>query len=101
MDFVENFKMSSSSQTVKFSSLPKNKPYLNEHIEKVQTRYGETILLTLRESALSRVKIFLPKRYGVQFTEANITSINEKSVLLSLKYMGTNPDSNRYILELV
>jgi hypothetical protein len=100
MDLVENFKMASSCQTVEVSSLTKDKPYLIEHVERVQTRYGEAILLTLRESPVSFVKLFLPKRYGVQFSEANITSINERSVSLSIKYMGTCPDSNSYILEL-
>jgi hypothetical protein len=60
MDLVEKFKMASSCQTVKVSSLIKDKPYLIEHvilhltehliehIEKVQTRYGEAVLLTLK-----------------------------------------------------
>jgi hypothetical protein len=81
--------MASSCQTVKVSYLTKDKPYLIEHFERVQTRYGEAILLTLRESPASFVKIFLPKRYGVQFSEENISSINERSVSLSIKYKGT------------
>jgi hypothetical protein len=100
MDLVEKFKMASSCQTVKFSSLTKNKPYQTEHVERVQTRYGEAILLTLRELPASFVKIYLPKRYGVQFSVENISSINERSVSLSIKYKGTCPDSNSYILEL-
>jgi hypothetical protein len=83
MDLVEKFKMVSSCQTVKISSLTKDKPYLIEHVERIQTRYGEAILLTLRESPASFVKIFLPKRYGVQFSEDNISSINERSFTLS------------------
>jgi hypothetical protein len=101
MDLVEKFKMSSSCQTVKDSSLTVDKTYLIEHVERVQTRYGEAILLTLRESQRSYLKIFLPKLYGVLFSEANITSINERSISPSLKYMGTCPDSNSYILQLM
>jgi hypothetical protein len=100
MDLVEKFKMASSCRTVKVSSLMKDKPYLIEHVERVQTRYGETILLTLRDSPASFVKIFLPKRYGIQFSEDNMSSINERSVSLFIKYKGTCPDSNSYILEL-
>jgi hypothetical protein len=36
----------------------KDKPYLIEHVERVQTRYGEAIVLTLIESPASFVKIF-------------------------------------------
>jgi hypothetical protein len=71
-----------------------------ERAEKIQTRYGEAVLLTLIESPQSCVKVFLPKRYGALFTEADLTSINEKSVALALRYRGTCPTSNSYILEI-
>jgi hypothetical protein len=58
MDLVEKIKMASSCQTLKVSSLTKDKPYQIEHVERVQTRYSEAILLTLRESPASFVKIF-------------------------------------------
>jgi hypothetical protein len=58
MDLVGKFKMASSCQTVKVSSLMKDKPYLIEHVEKVQIRYGEAVLLNLRESPLSCEDIF-------------------------------------------
>jgi hypothetical protein len=74
MDLLENLRW---LLPVNVSSLMKDKPYLIEHVEEIQTRYGEAVLLTLRESPLSFVKIFLPKRYGVLFTEANLVSINE------------------------
>jgi hypothetical protein len=62
MDLVEKFKLAASSQTVKISSLTKDKAYLIEHVESVQTRCCEAILLTLRELPATFVKIFLPKR---------------------------------------
>jgi hypothetical protein len=75
-------------------------PYPIERTENVQTKYGETIILTLEESPQTFVKVFLPKRYGSVFTDNNLHSINVKSVSLNLKYIGTSPDSNSYILEI-
>jgi hypothetical protein len=51
-------------------------PYPMESAEKIQTRYGEAALLTLKESPQACVKVFLPRRYGALFTEADLTSIN-------------------------
>jgi hypothetical protein len=73
-------------------------PYPIESAEKIQTRYGETILLTLKESTQTFVKVFLPKRYGDLFTDDDIKSVNEKSVIYALKYRGTI--SNSFVFEI-
>jgi hypothetical protein len=72
-------------------------PYAIERVEKIQTRYGETIL-TLKESPQTFVKVFLPKRYGELFTEDDIKSINERTVIIALRYRGTI--LNSYILKI-
>jgi len=46
------------------------------------------------------VKVFLPRRYGCLFTDDNLSAINEKTVSLYLKYIGTNTANNSYILEI-
>jgi hypothetical protein len=73
-------------------------PYPIERAEKIQTRYGETILLTLKESTETFVKVFLPERYGDLFTDDDIKSVNKKSVIRALKYCGTI--SNSFVLEI-
>lgn len=100
MDLSMKFKMTSSCQTVKISSLKTDSPYPIERAEKVHTKYGETVLLTLKESSQVYVKVFLPKRYGAQFVEDDIHSINNKTVSLALIYRGNCPTSNAYILEI-
>jgi len=77
-----------------------NTPYPIERAEKLQTRFGEAILLTLQESPQTSVKVFVPRRYGALFTDNDLHSINEKSVSLALKYLGNCPTSNSYILEI-
>jgi hypothetical protein len=52
--------------------------------ERVQTRYGETILLSIRDllnlsvrdSKPQLMKLFLPKRYAQVYKEDDITNIN-------------------------
>jgi hypothetical protein len=98
VDPATKFRMTSSCQTVRIPSLPVDRSYPIERAEKIQTRYGEAVLLTLKESPQSCVKLFLPRRYGALFTEADLTSINEKILELALKYRGTCAASNSYIL---
>jgi hypothetical protein len=100
MDLAAKFKMTSSCQTVRIPSLKMDSLYPIERAEKFQTRYGKTVLLTLQESPTAFVKVFLPKRYGELFTEDDIKSINERSVILALRYRDTCSTSNSYILEI-
>jgi len=58
------FKVTSACQTVRITYLKTDSSYPIERAEKVQTRYGEAALLTLKESSQVYVKVFLPRRYG-------------------------------------
>jgi len=58
-------------------------------------------LATLRtESLQTFLKVFLPRRYGVLFSDEEMQRINEKTLSLSLKYLGTHASTNSYILEI-
>jgi len=46
------------------------------------------------------LEVFLPRRYGVLFSHEELRRINEKTLSLSLKYLGTNTTTNSYILEI-
>jgi hypothetical protein len=78
MDLSAKFKMTSSCRSVGVSSLKMDIPFPIERAEIIQTRYGETILLSIKESTETFVKVFLPKRYGDLFTDDDITSVNKK-----------------------
>jgi len=101
MDLTTKFKMVTSCQPTKFTSLRIGTPYPTERAERVQTKYGEAILMTLRaESPHTFVKVFLPGHYGSQFSDDDLRSINDKTISLSLKYLGTDTASNSYILDI-
>jgi hypothetical protein len=92
--------MTAACPTVKISALRTDCSYPIERAEKLQTRFGETVLFTLQESPQSYVKVFLPRCYGVLFTEADPQAVNEKSLSLSIRYRVTCPASNSFISEI-
>jgi len=92
--------MISSCEQIKIGALKQKTPYRIVRKERVQTKYGETVLATLQaESPQTFLKVFLPRRYGVLFSD-ELRLINGKTLSLSLKYLGTNTTTNSYILEL-
>jgi len=100
MNVSSKFRMISSCEQIKIGALKQHTPYPIERADRVQTKYGETVLATLRaESLQTFFKVFLPRRYGVLFSE-ELRRINEKTVYLSLKYLGTHASTNSYILEI-
>ena len=80
MDLSMKFKITSACQTIRITSLKTDSSYPIERAEKVQTRYGEAILLTLKESSQVYLKMFLPRRYGALFSEDDLKSVNEKTI---------------------
>ena len=99
MDLATKFKMVAACQQAKITSLKIGMPYPIERAVRAVTKYGETILLTLQEPE-TFLKMFLLRRYGTVFSDEDLRSINDKTVSLNLKYLGTNPATNSYILEL-
>jgi len=82
MDITTKFKMVTSCQQTKITSLKIGMPYPIERAERVQTKYSEAILTNLRaESPHTFVKMFLPRRYGSIFSDDDLSAINDKSVL--------------------
>ena len=57
--------MLSSCEQIKICALKQNVPYPIERAERVQTKYGETVLATLRaESPQTFLKVFYPDVMG-------------------------------------
>ena len=65
MDLATKFKIISACQQTKITSLKIDLAYPIEHAERVQTKYGKAILITLQaETPQTFLKVFLPRRYG-------------------------------------
>ena len=93
---------------VHFTSLKVDHKYPIVNAERVRTRYGETVLLSISDNLSLSVldlkplllKVFLPKRYALVFTDEDISSINEGSSVLNLVYKGTCKKTNALILSI-
>jgi hypothetical protein len=77
MSLAKKLVESSSCDTIKIGSLDHGKPYPITQAQRVGTRCGPTILLTIRESELGLKKIFLPRRYSDVITDEDIESFNQ------------------------
>ena len=81
------------------SSLEENQKYPIEQAHRVKTRFGEAILLSIRDVAADRLcKVFLPQRYTAVFKDDDVLAINDGFAVWHLISKGRIPDSNAYQL---
>jgi hypothetical protein len=81
------------------SSLEANRKYPIEHADRVTTRFGETILLSIRDVAEDRLcKVFLPQRYTAVFKDDDVLAINDGFAVWYLVSKGRCPNSTAYQL---
>jgi hypothetical protein len=76
-------------------------PYPILHDENVQTKYGPTVVLSLKDTAVQLIRVFLPRRNGIVFTPTDIHCVNENTVAYALKYKGTCLKTRAFMLDIV
>jgi hypothetical protein len=85
---------------VRICNLVLDTPYPIFHAERIETKYGLSVLISIRENEDSCVKVFLPRRYSKCFLEEDISSINERRVNYVLIYKGLSSTFIAYILQI-
>jgi len=73
---------------------------------RVKTRYGETVLLSIRDPqnlsvndlSPALLKVFQPKRYATVITDADISSINDEQIRWNLISKGVCERTNTHVL---
>jgi dTDP-4-dehydrorhamnose reductase len=70
-------------------------------VERVYTRYGSSIVLTLWGPESRRYEVNLPRRYYGLITDYDITATNYKQIVLHLVYKGTCRLSSQHLLNIV
>jgi hypothetical protein len=58
--------------------------YPIEAARQVNTKFGDSILLSLRDGEQTLVKVFLPRRFCGAFTDENLEDINRGTLSLHL-----------------
>ena len=66
--------------------------------KRIPTKYGLSVVLTLRIAENNIVQVFLPKRYSDVVFHSDIDDINSKAVLLHLVFKGVCESSKSYLL---
>jgi hypothetical protein len=82
MDLTKKFQRVTSYNTVNVSSLDVNRKYPIIHAERIVTKFGPTVLMTLADEPDRTVKVFIPKRYGSEISDVDIADINSTKVSL-------------------
>jgi len=78
MDLAKRFEEATAYTSVNLSSLEINKLYPIFHAKRSTTKYGQTVLLSIRVSETSIVQVFLPKRYGAVISDDDMNKVNSK-----------------------
>jgi len=77
-----------ANTSISINSLIMNRPYPIVHPKRVNTMYGPTVLLSLRDSDKKFVQVFLPKRHANIVTDEDMEKINSRSMYPNLVYKG-------------
>jgi len=100
MDLGKRFEEAIAYASVSVASLEPHKRYPITRAKRLSTKYGMSVVFTLRSSDTSTVQVFLPQRYSDVVTDADIHSINSECVDLNLVYKGVCEFSKAYLLAL-
>jgi len=88
MYIAKRFEEATSRTSVNISSLVMNKLYPIVRAKRMNTKFGSTVLLSIRDSDENIVQIFLRKRYSDVVSDDDMENINSKAFYLNLVYKG-------------
>jgi hypothetical protein len=80
--------------------MEKEKPYRLIGAERMETKYGISILLTIQATSEGAVLVFLPKRFTAVFSDVDIEMINNGVITIDLIYHATREKSGTFRLSL-
>jgi len=90
-----------TSEITHISELVVYRKYPIERADRVTTRCGDTILVSIRDRDTSvqlQYKVFLPQRYAPAFGDAEVQTINDGATVWYLVSKGRCPKTNSYQL---
>jgi len=80
MNLTQKFEEATSNNTLRINALEVDKKYPILKTQHIDTKYGSTVLLSIKDKSNDTIKVFLLKRYISVFSEEDVTSINSKQV---------------------
>ena len=80
MDLIQKFDGVTCDGTASVSDLDLNRKYRILQAKRLTTRFGHTVILTVKGEDAAPVQIFLPRRYSEVFMNTDIEQINSNVV---------------------
>ena len=89
-DVIDKFKDAVSGGAVNITSLYIGTRYPVLHCDRIGTKYGDAVHLTLREDAEDNViRVFLPRHYGMTITDEDMADIIADRLNTTLRTKGS------------
>jgi len=89
MALSTSFQAVASGDIIRIDTLEIDRGYPVVYARRLNTQYGETILLTLQMGeGEQNVRVYMPKRYAECFADTDIEKINNSVKLYKLFYRG-------------
>jgi hypothetical protein len=86
MDIVSRFCEIQNTKIITICDLNLHTDFNVVYASKVNTKFGLSILLTLRKNSEQALKIYLPRRFNPAFKDEDITCINNGQIALIFTY---------------
>ena len=101
MSLTQKFKDAVSCAAIKVTALFTGTRYPVLHCERVDTKVGVAVRVTLREEADDNVfLVFLPRHYANTITDEDMAAINDRKIQYYLTYKGKSATTNRPMLQM-
>ena len=88
MDLVQRFGLARCERSIRMAELKINKSYTIVKAQRSNTKFGPTILISIKDDSDRSVRGFLPKRYTSLFNYINIQIYNDGEIKLNMIYHG-------------
>lgn len=75
MELAKKFEEATSCQSVNISSLEMDKKYPIVRAQRISSKFGPTVSLTIRDSESTTIQTFLPKRHSPVVSDDDIDKI--------------------------
>ena len=98
MNLTKRFEEETTYASVNVNTLEQHKLYPIIRVKRIPTRYGPTVVPTLRIAETGIVQLLLPKRYSDVVSDEDIEAFNSKAVSLHFVYKGVCESSKSYLL---
>ena len=101
MSLTQRFRDAVAGGAVNITALHIGTRYPVMHCDRVSTKYGDAMRLTLREEDDDNiVRVFLPRHYGSAISDDDVAAINTQRHKYYLTYKGNSTSTGRPMLQM-